>query len=162
MPTLYRDTGYSLTHLIEDIKHGNIALPDIQRPFVWSAAKVRDLFDSMYRGYPVGTLMLWETGAEVGTRQVGGGESDRVPKLLIVDGQQRLTSLFAVLTGRSVLTKSFENRRIRIAFRPTDETFEVADAAIERDPEFIADITVLWANGYKSTVRRDELHDPPW
>ena len=64
MPTLYRDTGYSLTHLIEDIKHGNIALPDIQRPFVWSAAKVRDLFDSMYRGYPVGTLMLWEAPAQ--------------------------------------------------------------------------------------------------
>ncbi len=75
-PTLYRDTGYSLTHLIEDIKHGNIALPDIQRPFVWSAAKVRDLFDSMYRGYPVGTLMFWETGADVGIRQVGGGEPD--------------------------------------------------------------------------------------
>ena len=54
MPTLYRDTGYSLMHLIEDIKHGNIALPDIQRPFVWSSAKTRDLFDSMYRGYPVG------------------------------------------------------------------------------------------------------------
>lgn len=153
MPTLYRDTGYSLTHLIEDIKHGNIALPDIQRPFVWSAAKVRDLFDSMYRGYPVGTLMLWETGADVGTRQVGGGESDKVAKLLIVDGQQRLTSLFAVLTGRLVLTKSFETKRIRIAFRPADETFEVTDAAIEKDPEFIPDITSLWKNGYKSTVR---------
>ena len=153
MPTLYRDTGYSLTHLIEDIKHGNIALPDIQRPFVWSAAKVRDLFDSMYRGYPVGTLMLWETGADVGTRQVGGGETDKVAKLLIVDGQQRLTSLFAVLTGRVVLTKSFETKRIRIAFRPVDETFEVTDAAIERDPEFIPDITSLWKNGYKSTVR---------
>lgn len=153
MPTLYRDTGYSLTHLIEDIKHGNIALPDIQRPFVWSAAKVRDLFDSMYRGYPVGTLMLWETGADVGTRQVGGGETDKVAKLLIVDGQQRLTSLFAVLTGRVVLTKSFETKRIRIAFRPADETFEVTDAAIEKDPEFIPDITSLWKNGYKSTVR---------
>ena len=153
MPTLYRDTGYSLTHLIEDIKHGNIALPEIQRPFVWSAAKVRDLFDSMYRGYPIGTLMLWETGADAGTRQVGGGDSDRVARLLIVDGQQRLTSLFAVLTGRSVLTSSFENKRIRISFRPTDETFEVADAAIEKDPEFIADVTILWANGYKSTVR---------
>ncbi len=98
-PTLYRDTGYTLTHLIEDIKHGNIALPDIQRPFVWSAAKTRDLFDSMYRGYPIGTLMFWETGAEVGTRQVGLGTSEKVAKLLIVDGQQRLTSLFAVLTG---------------------------------------------------------------
>ena len=60
MATLYRDTGYSLTHLIEDIKHGNIALPEIQRPFVWSSTKTRDLFDSMYRGYPVGTLLFWE------------------------------------------------------------------------------------------------------
>ncbi|MCU1393484.1 MAG: hypothetical protein JWM34_1912 [Ilumatobacteraceae bacterium] len=153
MPTLYRDTGYSLTHLVEDIKHGNIALPDIQRPFVWSSAKARDLFDSMYRGYPVGTLMFWETGADVGTRQVGGAESDRVAKLLIVDGQQRLTSLYAVLTGRTVLTKTFEDKRIRVAFRPADETFEVTDAAIEKDPEFIADITVLWAPGFKSTVR---------
>ena len=107
----------------------------------------------MYRGYPVGTLMLWETGAEVGTKQVGGGEGDRVAKLLIVDGQQRLTALYAVLTGRSVLTKSFEDKQIRIAFRPADETFAVADAAIRKDPEFIADITGLWSTGYKSAVR---------
>jgi hypothetical protein len=152
-PTLYRDTGYSLTHLIEDIKHGNIALPDIQRPFVWSAAKVRELFDSMYRGYPVGTLMFWETGSEVGTRQIGGGESDRVAKLLVVDGQQRLTSLYAVMTGSRVLTKGFEEKRIRIAFRPSIEEFEVTDAAIERDPEFIPDITSLWKGTYKSTLR---------
>src|SRR4051812_32208556 len=128
--TLYRDTGYSLTHLIEDIKHGNIALPDIQRPFVWSATKIRDLFDSMYRGYPIGTLMFWETGAETGTRQVGGGSSDRVAKLLIVDGQQRLTALYAVITGREVINKSFESRRIRIAFNPRDQSFDVTDAAI--------------------------------
>jgi hypothetical protein len=151
--TLYRDTGYLLTHLVEDIRHGNIALPDIQRPFVWSSAKIRDLFDSMYRGYPVGTLMFWETGADVGTRQVGGGERDKVAKLLIVDGQQRLTSLYAVLTGTPVLTKGFDQKRIRISFRPVDETFEVTDAAIERDPEFVPDITVLWGSSYKSTVR---------
>ena len=153
MPALYKDTNYSLTHLIEDIKHGNIALPDIQRPFVWSAAKVRDLFDSMYRGYPVGTLMFWETGAEVGTRQVGGGEAEGVASRLIVDGQQRLTSLFAVLTGRPVLARTFREQHIRIAFHPVDETFEVADAAIRKDPEFVPDITALWVSGYKSTVR---------
>lgn len=152
-PTLYRDTNYSLTHLIEEIRHGEIALPDIQRPFVWSSAKVRDLFDSMYRGYPIGTLLFWETGADTSTRQVGGGEHDRVAKQLIVDGQQRLTSLFAVLTGQRVLTKSFENRHIQIAFRPSDETFEVADAAIRRDPEFIPDITELWKDRYRATVR---------
>ena len=152
-PAIYRDTGYSLTHLIEEIKHGKIALPDIQRPFVWSSTQVRDLFDSLYRGYPVGTLMFWETGMDAGVRQVGGGENDGVARLLIVDGQQRLTSLFAVLTGRSILTSRYQEKRIRIAFRPEDETFEVTDAAIKRDPEFIADVTVLWAEKYRSTVR---------
>ena len=152
-PTVYRDTGYTLMYLIEEIRHGKIALPDIQRPFVWSAAQVRDLFDSMYRGYPVGTLMFWETGADAGVRQVGGGENEGVARLLIVDGQQRLTSLFAVLTGNPVLTRRYQKKQIRIAFRPEDETFEVTDAAIERDPEFIADIAVLWADRYRSTVR---------
>ena len=61
MPALDRDTGYTLSHLVLDIGAGRIALPDIQRPFVWSSAKARDLFDSMYRGYPIGTIMLWET-----------------------------------------------------------------------------------------------------
>ncbi|MGQ0776286.1 MAG: DUF262 domain-containing protein [Pseudonocardiales bacterium] len=139
-PTLYRNTGYSLSHLVEDIRVGRIGLPDIQRPFVWSSAKARDLLDSMYRGYPVGTLMFWETGADVGTRQIGLAESDRTP-------------LFAVITGQLVLTKTFERKRIRIAFRPEDERFEVTDAAIERDPEFIPDITELWSKGYKTTVR---------
>lgn len=151
-PTHYLDTNYKLFHLIEEIKHGKIALPDIQRPFVWSPTKVRDLFDSMYRGYPIGTLLFWETDAEHSARQVGGGEHDKVAKQLIVDGQQRLTSLYAVLTGESVVNKSFETRQIRIAFRPSDETFEVADAAIRRDPEFIADITELWKGRYKTIV----------
>lgn len=153
MPTLYRDTGFTLNHLVEDIELGRIALPDIQRPFVWSPAKVRDLFDSMYRGYPVGTLMFWETGAEKGIRRVGGGEADRVPSLLIVDGQQRLTSLYAVMTGEPILTKKFEKRRIRIAFKPATATFEVTDAAIERDPEFISDISILWTPDYRAEER---------
>ena len=152
-PALYRDTGYTLNHLVEDIWVGRIGLPDIQRPFVWSATKARDLFDSLYRGYPIGTLMFWETGAEVGTRRIGVDGGDRSPQLLVVDGQQRLTALYSVITGQKVLTKSFEQRRIQIAFRPGDQAFEVADAAIVRDPEFIADITTLWAAGYKTTVR---------
>lgn len=153
MPTLYRDTGYTLRYLVTDIEAGRIALPDIQRPFVWSSAKARDLLDSMYRGYPIGTIMLWETGADEGTRMIGASDTG-IPRLLIVDGQQRLTSLYAVLTGQHVLTKTFEQRRIRIGFRPADETFEVTDAAIERDPEFIPDITLLWTDGYRPTVRQ--------
>jgi len=154
LAALYRDTGYTLNHLVEDVRVGRIGLPDIQRPFVWSSAKVRDLFDSMYRGYPIGTLMFWETGAGVGTRRIGLSAQDKAPQILVVDGQQRLTSLYAVITGEEVLDKSFVARRIRIGFRPSTETFEVADAAIERDPEFIADITALWSSGYRSEARR--------
>lgn len=150
---MYKTTAYTLSHLLREIEAGKLALPDIQRPFVWKPAQVRDLFDSLYRGFPVGTLMLWETGAEVGTKQVGGGATDTVPKLLIIDGQQRLTSLYSVINGAEVLTNSFEKKQIRVAFRPTDETFEVTDAAIRSDPEFIPDISQLWRGRYKKTVQ---------
>ena len=152
-PTLYRDTNYSLTYLNEDIRHGNLALPDIQRPFVWKSAQVRDLFDSMYRGFPIGTLVFWETGAEAGSRQIHGSEEDKTPQLLIVDGQQRLTSLYAVLNGKPVFNDAYKESLIRIAFRPSDEKFEVLNAAVEKSPEYIPDITVLWRPGYKSRIR---------
>ena len=141
---LYKDTGWTVQLLVESIKRGQLALPDIQRPFVWQTAKVRDLFDSMYRGFPVGSLLFWETGAEKGTRQIGVDTPQPVPNHLIVDGQQRLTSLFAVMTGKKVLRDDYRETELRIAFRPTDATFAVADAAIERDPEFIHDISPLW------------------
>ena len=97
--TLFKDTTYSAFGLIEDIKQGEVALPDIQRPFVWGASKVRDLLDSMYKGFPVGFLMFWETGAEAGARQIGVDAKQKVPRMLVVDGQQRLTSLYTVMTG---------------------------------------------------------------
>jgi uncharacterized protein with ParB-like and HNH nuclease domain len=81
--TLFKDTTYSVNGLVEDIRRGDIALPDIQRPFVWGAAKVRDLLDSMYKGFPVGYLLFWETGADAGMRQIGLEDKQRVPRLLI-------------------------------------------------------------------------------
>lgn len=122
--TLFKDATYSVMRLVDDIRRGSIALPDIQRPFVWQAAKVRSLFDSMYKGFPVGFLLFWETGADPGARQIGRGEA--APRLLIVDGQQRLTSLFAVITGTEVVREDYTKARIRIAFRPTDATFAAA------------------------------------
>ena len=150
--TLFKDTTYNLMNLIDDIRRGEIGLPEIQRPFVWPASKVRDLFDSMYKGFPVGYLLFWFTGAEMGSRQIGTDAKETVPRLMIVDGQQRLTSLFAVLTGTPIVTKHYTESRIRIAFRPDDARFEVTDAAIERDPEFIADITQVWRS-YRDTTR---------
>ena len=80
-----------------NIHVGEIGLPDIQRPFVWPRSKVRDLFDSMYRGFPIGYLLFWENGFSGVHRTIGVEGKQKVPRLLIVDGQQRLTSLYAVI-----------------------------------------------------------------
>jgi hypothetical protein len=143
--TFFKEVGYSLSKLIQDIEMGEIGLPDIQRPFVWTAAKVRDLFDSMYKGFPVGYLLFWANGLDNGARQIGTDRKQKVPRLLIVDGQQRLTSLYAVLKGKCVLNEDYASQQIQIRFRPSDAKFEVTDAAIKRDPEFIPDISQLWA-----------------
>ena len=142
--TVFKDSSYNLDGLISRIQRGEIALPDIQRPFVWSNAKVRDLFDSMYKGFPVGYLLLWTNGADAETKQIGTDSKQATPALLIVDGQQRLTSLYAVITGTPVVKKDYTESRIRVAFRPSDETFEVTDAAVENDPEFIPDISEVF------------------
>lgn len=143
--TLFKEVSYSLAKLIQDIEFGEIGLPEIQRPFVWANTKVRDLFDSMFRGFPVGYLLFWASGIENHHRQIGTDAKQKVPRLLIVDGQQRLTSLYAVLKGISVIREDYRTERIYIAFRPTDQKFEVADAAIRRDPEFIQDISIIWS-----------------
>ncbi|MBI5020547.1 MAG: DUF262 domain-containing protein [Ignavibacteriales bacterium] len=150
--TLFKEVGYSLSKLIHDIDMGEIGLPDIQRPFVWNASKVRDLFDSMFKGFPVGYLLFWSNGTGNGARQIGTSKKQKIPRLLIVDGQQRLTSLYAVIKGKPVLTDDYSEDHIHIAFRPSDLKFEVADAAIKRDPEYIPDISALWANGSSSYI----------
>jgi hypothetical protein len=151
--TLFRDTTYQLHGLIHSVERGEVALPDIQRPFVWQASRVRDLFDSMYRGFPVGYLLFWETGAQVGARQIGTSDKEAAPRLLVVDGQQRLTSLYAVMTGTPVVRADYSTARIKIAFRPHDATFAVTDAAIEKDPEYMADVSALWSGSHRQAVR---------
>lgn len=151
LKTCFRKVDYDLNGLLNYIDIGDIGLPDIQRPFVWTNTRVRDLFDSMYRGFPVGFLLFWENGMPDGTKQIGlGTKSHSVPMRLIVDGQQRLTSLFSVLRGKSVLDSEYRERRIEIAFRPRDGKFEVADAPIRKDPEWIHDISVLWSQNKSS------------
>ena len=141
---LFRKVDYTVGKLLEDIELGEIGLPDIQRPFVWNTTKVRDLFDSMYRGYPIGYLLFWENGFPGEHRVIGTDHKQKVPRLLIVDGQQRLTSLYAVMKGIQVIGKDFRPYHIRIAFHPLEGRFEVTNTAIKRDPSWIPDISVLW------------------
>lgn len=141
---LFKKVDYTLKKLIEDIHVGEIGLPDIQRPFVWPRSKVRDLLDSMYRGFPIGYLLFWENGYPDAHRVIGTGGKQKMPRLLIVDGQQRLTSLYAVIKGMQVINEKFHPECIRIAFHPLEEKFEVSNSAIEKDVEWIADASVLW------------------
>ncbi len=143
--TLFKEVSYSLALLIENIEMGEIGLPEIQRPFVWLNSKVRDLFDSMYRGFPVGYLLFWANGIGDGHRQIGTNMKQKVPRLLIVDGQQRLTSLYAVMRGVPVVRDDYRQEHISIAFSPLSEKFEVTDAAIRKNPEFILDISQVWS-----------------
>jgi len=100
--TVFEKVDYDLGSLVKYIGLGEIGLPDIQRPFVWKNAKVRDLFDSMYKGYPVGYLLFWKNALIDATRVIGIDNKQKPPRLVIVDGQQRLTSLYAVIRDKWV------------------------------------------------------------
>lgn len=141
--TLFAQVQYDLNGLMSAVKMGQIGLPDIQREFIWKNTKVRDLFDSMYRGYPVGYLLLWQNELAGGHRSIGHNAKQVIPQLLVVDGQQRLTSLHAVLNRQPVL-RNYRKEYIEIAFNPLQERFEVVDAAIRRDKSFIPNISDLW------------------
>jgi hypothetical protein len=142
--TQYRDTSFPLRTLVAEIERGAIALPDIQRPFVWHNTQVRNLFDSIYRGFPIGQVMFWETGADADTRRIGLDGKVASPRLVIVDGQQRLTAAFAVMTGTSVMDEKYRERDLRLAFRPRDARFDVPSAATANDPEYLPDITAVF------------------
>jgi hypothetical protein len=143
--TLFKQVNYTVGSLVDFIGLGQIGLPDIQRPFVWPNTKIRDLFDSMYRGYPVGYLLFWQNAYTDDARVIGSDAKQKVPSLLIVDGQQRLTSLYAVVRGIPVRRENYDTEYVSIAFNPLLERFEVADAAIRRDKSYIANISALWS-----------------
>ena len=142
--TIFTKVDYDLNTLVNYISLGEIGLPDIQRPFVWKNIKVRDLFDSMYKGYPVGYLLFWQNGLAASPKTIGSEKKQKVPKLVVVDGQQRLTSLYAVIRGVPVVRENYNTEKIFISFNPLEEKFEVTDAAIRRDKSFIPDISLIW------------------
>ncbi|MBA2671749.1 MAG: DUF262 domain-containing protein [Gemmatimonadetes bacterium] len=145
--SIFTTTSYPVTALIEDIDHGKIGLPELQRPFVWPNVNARNLFDSLYRGYPAGFLLFWKTGADGALKGISAQQGKPVPETAIVDGQQRLTSLYAVMKGVEILRSNFKRERIRLAFNPLSERFDVADAAVVKDKAYIPDISELWQPG---------------
>lgn len=135
----YEVQNNSIGTVLNWIKSGEIGLPELQRPFVWKSSKVRDLVDSLYRGFPIGYLITWNNTT---VKLKGGGSA--VGKKIIIDGQQRITALRAALTGEPILNKQLESKRIKIAFNPWNEKFETTTAPIEKNKRWINDIANLF------------------
>lgn len=142
-------TTYSVQSILGLIDHGDIAIPEIQRPFVWDSTKVRDLMDSLYHGYPTGYLITWKNPD---VKIKGGGTAEG--KTVLIDGQQRVTAMMAALAGLPVLNDDYESKRIKIAFNPLydgdDTPFAVLTPFIDKDPAWISDISVLFAPDFSS------------
>jgi len=142
---IFNIKSYYLHNLLNDIETGIIALPELQRPFVWNNTKVRDLFDSLYKGLPIGYLLLWEVATAEKYKSIGYGvDKKRDPRFLVIDGQQRLTSLYAVIKNQEVYDEKFRTRKIRVSFNPLESKFEIYNAAIVKDVNWIPDIGELF------------------
>ena len=143
---LFERVDRQVSNLLADVVNGRIGLPDLQRPFVWADAKVRNLFDSMMKGFPIGYVMLWASPADYGnTKSIGVGDKQfKRPDDLVIDGQQRLTSLLAAMTGTQVLDKNFVQRRIKISFDPLTKEFQVWTKAYDRSYQYISDIAEVF------------------
>ena len=145
MTEKYNASNVSLEQILSYIKSGAIAIPEIQRPFVWKPRQVRDLIDSLYMGYPTGYLIISQSPdmkLKDGSLSIG--------KKIMIDGQQRVTALMTSIVGLEVLGSDFKKRRIKIAFNPQasedeeEEFFKVQDNAVLKDKKWIADIAELF------------------
>lgn len=142
MVAAYEVNNVSISTLLGYVKDGTIAIPEIQRPFVWDSTKVRNLIDSLYRGYPVGYIITWKSPdikLKDGSRSEG--------KQILIDGQQRITALTAALLGEEVLNNNYKRVRIKIAFNIRTEEFQTSNPAIEKQEDWIPDISEFMKDG---------------
>ena len=148
---LFHKTEYQVQQLVGMTNKGELGLPDLQRGFVWKPNKIRDLLDSMMKGYPIGFVMLWaaQSNTAKGENKVIG-KDDKISygqDYVIIDGQQRITSLYAVMTGKEI---SEGGKPIKISFNPITKEFAVWNMSTERNPEWISNISDIYTNVNRS------------
>lgn len=148
---LFHKTEYQVQQLVDMTNKGELGLHDLQRGFVWKPNKIRDLLDSMMKGYPIGFVMLWaaQLNTSKGENKVIG-KDDKIAygqDYVIIDGQQRITSLYAVMTGKEI---SEGGKPIKISFNPITKEFAVWNMSTERNPEWISNISDIYTNANRS------------
>lgn len=153
----FTNTSMSIKALLGLIEANDIAIPEIQRPFVWKRAQVRDLMDSLYKGYPTGYIILWKNpDVKLKDGRISAG------KKIVIDGQQRITAMMTAIAGRTVLDSDFEETQIKIAFNPfaaldyelngneEAEIFAVATPAHSKSKNWIPDISKIFETNFSS------------
>lgn len=153
---LFDNIPSKVADLLSDVKNGRIGLPDLQRPFVWKDNKVRELLDSMMKGYPIGYIMLWASPDDYeNTGHIGKNEKVyKRPDDLVIDGQQRLTALLATMYGVTIKDKDYKERKIRISFNPLTREFAVWTQAYERNPEWISEISSVFSADQEHNISK--------
>jgi len=136
-----------ISTILDHIDSGHMALPEFQRGYVWNRDQVRGLFDSLYRRHPVGGLLVWATESKTATHRGDGDLAAGIVKLLL-DGQQRMTSLYGVARGRPPKffdgnTQAFTGLR----FNLESQTFEFYQPIKMKDDPLWIDVTALMKQG---------------
>ncbi|MBQ3128435.1 MAG: DUF262 domain-containing protein [Clostridia bacterium] len=148
----YNPNTLSVGAILGLIASGDIAIPEIQRPFVWKKTQVRDLLDSLYKGYPTGYLIVWKNpNVKLKDGTVSSG------KKILIDGQQRVTALMTAIAGIPVVNASYKKDRIKIAFNPFEalsedkdaEIFAVQDQSHLKGKKWIPDVAEIFKPGFK-------------
>lgn len=147
----FNPNSLSIGAILGLIESGSIAIPEIQRPFVWKKKQVRDLMDSLYKGYPTGYLIIWQNpNVKLKDGKVSAG------KKILIDGQQRVTALMTAIAGIPVVNSDYKKERIKIAFNPFEalsedkdaEIFAVQDQSHLKGKKWIPDIAEVFKNDF--------------
>lgn len=152
----FTNTSLTIKGLLGLIEANDIAIPEIQRPFVWKNTQVRDLIDSLYKGYPTGYIILWKNpNVKLKDGTISSG------KKIIIDGQQRITALMTAIASKKVFNSNFRETRVAIAFNPfaaleflngnsEAEIFEVQSSAHKKSKNWIPDIAEIFKPTFAS------------
>lgn len=146
----------AVSQVLADVRSDKIAIPELQRPFVWKTSQVRDLMDSLYKGYPVGYLITWQS---VGAKLKGGDIAAH--QQILIDGQQRVTALRAAIAGQPVIGKRYEKKHIVISFNPLTEEFATRTPAISNSRQWIDNISELFSGTSQLTFLRRYFEKNP-
>lgn len=146
----------AVSQVLADVRSDKIAIPELQRPFVWKSWQVRDLMDSLYKGYPVGYLITWQS---VGAKLKGGQVAAH--QQILIDGQQRVTALRAAIAGQPVVGQRYQKKRIAISFNPVTEEFATRTPAIRKSKQWIHDISEFFSGTSQLTFLREYFAQNP-